>query len=127
MQLKNKSQEEKKSYLAVLSIRDKQVIQLGTPEVDEVQLENKITKSIALAWTDSPYRRNSSWDIQLGRDLYLLDIATGKKELIEKNASGSARLSPAGNYAYWYDAKDSSWVAYDLKAKSKSILQQHFL
>ncbi len=119
MQLKKKSQEEKKSYLAVLSIRDKQVIQLGTPEVDEVQLENKITKSIALAWTEAPYSRNSSWDIQLGRDLYLLDIATGKKELIEKNSSGSARLSPAGNYAYWYDAKDSSWVAYDLKAKAK--------
>ena len=119
MQLKNKSQEEKKSYLAVLSIKDQQVVQLGTPEVDEVQLENKITKSIALAWTDAPYRRNYSWDIQLGRDLYLLDIATGKKELIEKNASGSARLSPAGNYAYWYAAKDSSWVAYDLKAKAK--------
>ena len=122
MQLKNKSQEEKKSYLAVLSIKDQQVVQLGTPEVDEVQLENKITKSIALAWTDAPYRRNYSWDIQLGRDLYLLDIATGKKELIEKNASGSARLSPAGNYAYWYAAKDSSWVAYDLKAKAKITL-----
>ena len=119
MQLKNKSQEEKKSYLAVLSIKDQQVVQLGTPEVDEVQLENKITKSIALAWTYAPYIRNYSWDIQLGRDLYLLDIATGKKELIEKNASGSARLSPAGNYAYWYAAKDSSWVAYDLKAKAK--------
>jgi len=84
MQLKNKSQEEKKSYLAVLSLKDQQVVQLGTPEVDEVQLENKITKSIALASTDAPYRRNYSWDIQLGRDLYLLDMATGKKELIEK-------------------------------------------
>jgi dipeptidyl aminopeptidase/acylaminoacyl peptidase len=124
MQLKNKSQEEKKSYLAVLSLKDKQVVQLTTPEVDEVQLENKITKSIALAWTEAPYRRNSSWDIQLGRDLYLLDIATGKKELIEKNASGSARLSPAGNYAFWYDAKDSSWVAYDLKAKTKINLTE---
>jgi len=119
MQLKNKSQEEKKSYLAVLSLKDQQVVQLTTPEVDEVQLENKITKSIALAWTDAPYKRNSSWDIQLGRDLYLLDIARGKMELIEKNASGSARLSPAGNYVYWYEARDSAWVAYDLKAKAK--------
>ncbi len=119
MQLKNKSQEEKKSYLAVLSLKDQQVVQLTTPEVDEVQLENKITKSIALAWTDAPYRRNYSWDIQLGRDLYLLDLATGKMELIEKSASGSARLSPSGQYAYWYAAKDSAWVAYDLKSKTK--------
>jgi len=119
MQLKNKSQEEKKSYLAVFSLNTKQVVQLATPEVDEVQLENKITKSIALAWTEAPYRRNSSWDIQLGRDLYLLDLATGNKMLIEKNASGAARLSPEGKYAYWYDAPDSAWVAYDLKAKVK--------
>ena len=119
MQLKNKSQEEKKSYLTVLSLVDLKVVQLGTPEVDEVQLENKITQDIALAWTEAPYRKNYSWDIQIGRDLYLLDLATGNKSLIEKNASGSARLSPGGNYAYWYDARDSSWVAYDLKAKAK--------
>lgn len=119
MQLKNKSQEEKKSYLAVLSLKDLRVVQLGTPEVDEVQLENKITKNIALAWTDAPYRRNYSWDIQLGRDLYLLDINTGKMELIEKSASGSARLSPSGQYAFWYAARDSAWVAYDLKSKVK--------
>ena len=87
-------------------------------------MENKITKSIALASTDAPYRRNYSWDIQLGRDVYLLDLTTGTKELIEKNASGSARLSPEGNYAYWYDARDSSWVAYDLKAKAKINLTQ---
>jgi dipeptidyl aminopeptidase/acylaminoacyl peptidase len=119
MQLKNKAQEEKKSYLTVLSLADLKVVQLGTPEVDEVQLENKITQDIALAWTEAPYRKNYSWDIQIGRDLYLLDLATGSKALIEKNASGSARLSPGANYAYWYDARDSSWVAYDLKAKVK--------
>ena len=119
MQLKNKSQEEKKSYLAVLSLKDLRVVQLGTPEVDEVQLEDKITKDIALASTDAPYRRNYSWDIQLGRDVYLLNLTTGTRELIEKNASGSPRLSPSGHYAYWYAAKDSSWVAYDLKAKIK--------
>jgi dipeptidyl aminopeptidase/acylaminoacyl peptidase len=119
MQLKNKSQEEKKSYLAVLSLKDLRMVQLGTPEVDEVQLEDKITKDIALASTDAPYRRNYSWDIQLGRDVYLLNLTTGTRELIEKNASGSPRLSPSGHYAYWYAAKDSSWVAYDLKAKIK--------
>lgn len=124
MQLKNKSQEEKKSYLAVLSLKDQQVIQLTTPEVDEVQLENKITKEIALAWTDAPYRRNYSWDIQIGRDVYLLDLATGNKELIEKNASGSPRLSPAGQYVYWYAARDSAWVAYDLQSKTKINLTQ---
>ena len=92
MQLKKRSQEEKKSYLAVLSLNDLKVFQLGTPEVDEVQLESKIIKDKVLAWTDAPYRRSYSWDIQLGRDLYLIDLVTGSKQLIEKNASGSPRI-----------------------------------
>ena len=119
MQLKKRSQEEKKSYLAVLSLNDFNVLQLGTPEVDEVQLENKITKDKVLAWTDAPYRRSYSWDIQLGRDLYLIDLVTGSKQLIEKNVSGSPRISPASNYVYWYDGRDSAWVAFDLKSKAK--------
>jgi dipeptidyl aminopeptidase/acylaminoacyl peptidase len=119
MQLKNRSQEEKKSYLATMDLTSMTVRQLATLEVDMVQLENKITKDFALAWTDKPYRRNSSWDIQTGRDLYWVDFKTGEKSLIEKNVSGSPRLSPGGKYAFWYDSRDSSWVAFDIQGKQK--------
>jgi dienelactone hydrolase len=119
MQLKNKAQEEKKTYLAVLDLTNLKISQLGTPEVENVQLENKITKDIALAWTDTPYRRSYSWDIQIGRDLYWVDFKTGEKTLIEKGVSGSPRLSPEGKYAYWYDSRDSSWVAFDIQSQSK--------
>jgi dipeptidyl aminopeptidase/acylaminoacyl peptidase len=119
MQLKNKSQEEKKTYWSVLDLRSGLISQLTTPEVDNLVLENKITKTVALAWTDAPYRRNYSWDVQIGRDLYLVDLNSGQMTLIEKNASGFARLSPEAKYAYWYDGRDSSWVAYDLGSKSR--------
>ena len=119
MQLKNKSQEEKKTYWSVLDLKSGLVTQLATPEVDNISLENKIKHDVALASSDQAYRRNYSWDIQIGRDLYLVDFKTGNKTLIEKNASGFARLSPEAKYAYWYDGRDSSWVAYDLAAKKK--------
>lgn len=119
MQLKNKSQEERKTYLATLNLLDFSISQLGTPEVENVMMENKITKDFALAWTDAPYRRSYSWDIQIGSDLYAVDFKTGSKTLIEKNVSGSPRLSPEGKYAYWYDARDSSWVAYEFESKAK--------
>ncbi len=119
MQLKNKSQEERKTYLASLNLSDLTITQLGTPEVEEVMMENKITKEFALVWTDQPYRRNYSWDIQIGKDVYWVDFKTGNKTLIEKNMSGSPRLSPEGKFAYWYDARDSSWVAYDISSKVK--------
>jgi dipeptidyl aminopeptidase/acylaminoacyl peptidase len=119
MQLVNKSQDERKTYLATLNLSDFSITQLGNQEVENVILENKITKEIALAWTDKAYRRAYSWDIQVGRDLYLVDFNTGKRTLIEKNVSGSARLSPEGKYAYWYDSRDSSWVAFDIQSQSK--------
>lgn len=119
MQLKNRSEEEKKTYWSILELGSGKVVQLATPEVENLTLENKITQDKALAYSDAAYRRNYSWDIQIGRDLYWVDFKSGKKTLIEKNASGFARLSPAANYAYWYDGKDSAWVAYDLKEKSR--------
>jgi dipeptidyl aminopeptidase/acylaminoacyl peptidase len=119
MQWKRKSQDEKRSFLAVLETGSGKVTQLATPELENVFLENKITKDIALAWSDQSYRRNYSWDIQIGRDLYWIDLKTGKSTLIEKDASGSPKLSPEANYAYWYDSRDSAWVAYDLGASKK--------
>lgn len=125
MQLINKAREERKTYLTTIDLRDFSIAQLGTPEIEDVALENKITKDFALAWTDSPYRRNYSWDIQIGRDLYLVDFKSGTKTLIEKNVSGTPRLSPSGKYAYWYDSRDSSWVATDIPSNTKIDLTKN--
>jgi dipeptidyl aminopeptidase/acylaminoacyl peptidase len=119
MQLKNKSQEEKRNYLAVLETGSGKVIQLANPMLEDVFLENKITQDVALAWSDQAYRRSYSWDIQVGRDVYWVDLRTGKATLIEKNAPGNPRLSPESKYAYWYDGRDSSWVAFDLENSKK--------
>ncbi|HSF52443.1 MAG TPA: prolyl oligopeptidase family serine peptidase, partial [Algoriphagus sp.] len=119
MQLVTRSSDEKKTFMALMETGSGKVIQLGTEQLENVTLENKITKDVALAWTDDPYRRAYSWDIQIGRDVYLVDFKTGNSTLIEKDAPGFARLSPEAKYAYWFDSRDSSWVAYDLASKAK--------
>lgn len=122
MQLVNRSSEEKKTFTAVLETGSGKIIQLATPELENVILENKITKPIALTWTDDPYRRAYSWDIQIGKDVYVIDFNTGETKAIEKNASGTPRLSPEGKYVYWYDSRDSSWVAFNLQSNKKISL-----
>ncbi|MCE7055318.1 prolyl oligopeptidase family serine peptidase [Algoriphagus sp. AGSA1] len=119
MQLKNKSREEKFSYLATVDLTNEKITQLADLEVKNVILEAKVERDFGLAWTDEPYRINYSWNIQTGRDLYLVDFATGEKTLIEKDASGYPTISPAGKYVYWYDSRDSSWVAYDVALEEK--------
>lgn len=122
MQLVKKSADEKQSYLAVVDLGTKKITQLGDPALENVMLESKVRRDFGLAWTDSPYRRNYSWDIQIGRDLYLVDFKTGAKTLIEKDAAGFPSISPEGKYVLWYDGRDSSWVAFDIQDKKKISL-----
>ena len=122
MQLVKKSADEKQSYLAAIDLGTKKITQLGESELENVMLESKVRRDFGLAWTDAPYRRNYSWDVQIGRDLYLVDFKTGDKTLIEKDASGSPGISPEGKYVLWYDGRDSSWVAFDIAEKKKISL-----
>jgi len=122
MQLVSRSRDEKKAYLASVDLISKKITQLATPELENVALESKIEREFALGYTDEPYRRNYSWDIQIGRDLYLIDFKTGQKTLLEKNASGFPSISPEGKYVSWYDARDSSWVAFEIASKTKISL-----
>lgn len=119
MQLKNKSREEKFAYMATIDLKTDKITQLADLDVKNVLLESKVERDFGLAWSDDPYRINYSWDIQIGRDLYLVDFKNGSKTLIEENASGFPSISPEGKYVYWYDGRDSSWVAYDVAQKAK--------
>lgn len=120
MQLVNKNREKDRSYLASFNIKDKKIVQIGDENLYQINVDRKAKHKIALATNDSPYRRNYSWDIQIGRDLYLVNLETGDKSLIKTEISGNPQLSPGGKYAYWFDNMDSSWVVYDIVAKTFS-------
>lgn len=119
MQLKNRDDEKKSSFLATLDLSSGQIVQLGDSELENIALPSKIEREYAIATTDDPYRRSYSWNIQIGRDIYLVDFRDGKRTLIEKNASGYPSLSPGGKYVYWYASRDSSWVAYAIAEQKK--------
>ncbi|WP_373399226.1 hypothetical protein V8V91_05640 [Algoriphagus halophilus] len=60
-------------------------------------MENKVTREVGLGTTNAPYERNYSWDIQIGRDVYLVDFKDGSRKLIEKDVSGFPSISPGGS------------------------------
>jgi len=124
MQLKNKSGNQNKSYPNVFNLKSKTILPIGDETVSQITIDKKAKNQYGLGLDDSPYRRNYSWDIQIGSDLYLIDLTTGSKNLIKKDVPGNPQLSPEGKYVYWYDERDSSWVAYDIKLKSIKSLTQ---
>ncbi|MCH6201886.1 prolyl oligopeptidase family serine peptidase [Aquiflexum sp. LQ15W] len=124
MQLRNKNREQNKSFLAFYNLKSKAIIQVGDESVSQIVTDKKVKNQYGLGFDASPYRRNFSWDIQIGRDLYLIDLTVGTKSLIRKDVPGNPQLSPEGKYVYWYDERDSSWVSYDIKSKTFKNLTQ---
>jgi dipeptidyl aminopeptidase/acylaminoacyl peptidase len=118
MQLKNKSREQNKSYLAIYNLKSKVITQVGDESVSQFDIDKKVKNQYGLGFDASSYRRNFSWDIQIGSDLYLVDLTTGSRSLIKKDVPGNPKLSPEGKYVYWYDERDSSWISYDVKSKT---------
>ncbi|MEL6538134.1 MAG: prolyl oligopeptidase family serine peptidase [Bacteroidota bacterium] len=65
--------------------------------------------------TDSnPYQRSYSWSGHWRRDIYTIDLTNGQRQRIATAASERARVSPEGNYYYWYEVSDSNWMVYDV-------------
>ncbi len=119
MQLKNRSKEENKTYLTTFSIKDNKILPIADEDVQSINFDRKNEHPFAIGLDDSPYRRNYSWDIQIGRDVYLVNLESGEKTLVEENVAGYPTLSPEAKYILWYDNRDSAYVAYNIESRNK--------
>ncbi|WP_200977339.1 prolyl oligopeptidase family serine peptidase [Echinicola sp. 20G] len=114
MQLKNKNREANKTFLAVYHLKPGKLVQLGDEKIDNINLDKDARYKVAVATDDNPYRINFSWDTQIGRDVYLIDLENGDRKLVAKDVTGYPSLSPAGKYINWYSYTDSTYIAYDI-------------
>jgi hypothetical protein len=57
----------------------------------------------ALGTDDRPYRIRSSWDTPGWRDVYVVDLATGRRTLLLEETQVRPLVSAGGAYAVWYD------------------------
>ncbi|HEU4563674.1 MAG TPA: prolyl oligopeptidase family serine peptidase [Gemmatimonadaceae bacterium] len=69
---------------------------------------------LALAVTDVPYAIESMWG-EGGNDVYLVDVASGKRTLVARRVPFNATLSPDAKYVLWF-GEDGRWHAYDVAA-----------
>lgn len=122
MQLKNLEDKKEESFVAVYHIAEDRVLSIGDPNTGEVHFNPDYTTDWAIALNDRPYRKNYSWNIQIGKDLSRVSVKTGQVDLLAREVVGSPRISPGGRYAFWYSNPDSTWMAYVLKTKEEIAL-----
>ncbi len=120
VQLNNKNRDEKKSYLAVYHIDSKKSVQLETMQFTGIrQIKNGDANKL-VAWSNRPYAVQSMWEGSPDHnDFYLLDIQSGKAEMIKKDCRATPQVSPEGKFLYWYNATDTTWNTYDLESEKE--------
>lgn len=110
-QLIQLNREPNKSFLSVYNLKTNTIIQLASKEMEDVRPMLKGNSDIALGTDNRAYRVRSSWESPGYRDVYAVDVNTGKKTLLLKEIQSRFGLSPNGKYVYWYANEDSNWYA----------------
>ena len=107
------SRDRKRSFTSVYDLRKGDFHILGSDSLPEIRLSPDFR--MALGETDVPYRLESMWG-EGGRDLYVIDVATGERNGIASRAPFRATLSPAGGYVLWF-GENGHWYAYSTASR----------
>ena len=77
--------EKGRTYLSVYDFKNKRATALGNELVEEVRMGNEGNAKVLLGYDQTPYVHLLSWEGGPAyRDVYLIDVETGRKTLIKK-------------------------------------------
>lgn len=112
----NASLDRNKGYLAVYHFDSGTPIQLSDQSLQKVDIAKEGTSRYAIGIFESPeYLLSVQWEGSPGyKDIYVVDINTGKHQLVKEKVRANPLLSPQGQFGYWYDVQDTSWYALEM-------------
>lgn len=123
-QLAQLRRDENKSYLSVYNLKTDKIIQLASEEMEDVRPLLKGNADIALGTDNRAYQKRTSWEYPGYRDVYAVDVNTGKRTLLLTEIQSRFGLSPNGKYVFWYANEDSSWYAKPTRGGSTVYLSK---
>jgi hypothetical protein len=121
-QLREVSQERRKSLLYVYLLNKKSIVQLADSLVESVAPINRGNSNIFLGRSFT-YRKEESWDDSYN-DFYSVDVKTGAKKLLGKKLDNAA-MTPEGKYFLTYDHTDSTWHAINIEKNTNINLTKN--
>ena len=110
MQEVRANQERNRNYRAVVHLADKRFVQLATPALPEVNVDQH-DPSTAVGTSSLPYQQEISWDATYN-DVYLVDLKTGQSRKVLEHAGSGASKSPGGKYLLYFDRDQEDWFTY---------------
>ncbi|HEY6829810.1 MAG TPA: prolyl oligopeptidase family serine peptidase [Gemmatimonadaceae bacterium] len=113
----NAAQDRQRSTLVAWHIGAPTIVRLSDDPLENVQLSENGT--VALATDEGPYAAEFMSGRQY-RDVYRVDVASGKRDKILTKSLYGASLSPSGRYALYQ--QDGQWMSLDFTTGARSNL-----
>ncbi|RYY43252.1 MAG: S9 family peptidase, partial [Chitinophagaceae bacterium] len=113
-QLKQLSQEQRRSYLAVTRPGTNEIVQLGSELLENVSIVDEGNADWVLAQTTKGSRINTQWEGRSKSTGFVVNIRTGEKIQINNSSYGFYSASPNGKYVYWYDPAVKNYFTYNV-------------
>ena len=110
------NREKDRTYRAVLHVASGKIAQLGGLDLPDVAIPEN--PKLALATSDVPYLKESTWG-EGGRDVFVVDLATGARTLVVKKLNGQPSMSPDGRFVAYFDG--GNWSLFDTTAKTSRV------
>ncbi|MFP4064192.1 MAG: alpha/beta hydrolase family protein [Bacteroidales bacterium] len=109
------NRDRRSNNLAVYHINSGKMVQLEDEDMSTVSMDGDYDNMIALGFDTSPYEIESQWMGGSRRDVYLVDLEDGSREMVLEAVRSSLTLSQDANYLLWYDPDDREWFSYDIR------------
>ncbi len=98
----------RQNLLSVFHLEDREVLRLATEDIPNLQ--PALTGSHVLLTSQQAYQKRITWEGWF-RDVYVMNLITGSKQLVAEEVQDVAALSPDGGYVLYYD--DLHWHAFN--------------
>ncbi len=128
MQLVRKEDEKNRTYTAVFHFNDRRMVQLADRQMPDITTCQSGDGRLEMGESKLSYLIPNSFKSGDYRDVYLVDIKTGERQLaLEKHrgsvhlsTAGDARLSPGGNFLIYYNQADKHWYSLSTRELKKT-------
>ncbi len=106
-------QRKRQNLISVFHINERRMVQLADEKIPDV-LPSENGDNV-LAYTSLPYSKRITWEGWF-RDLYLMNLHTGEKQIVTQELRDQASLSPSAGYLVYFE--NNHWHALNISAGS---------
>lgn len=114
------SRDREKTFLCYYDMNKNRIVQLAKDHIQDVKIRDN--SKYAIGVDDSKYQQSISWLGYSYKDIYQIDMETGKSKLALSRLPSYPRLSPNGNYFTWFNREDGKHYSYDFEKEIAFLL-----